>query len=336
MLAKHLSLSVATVSKALADSHEIRQSTKTLVIEGARELGYVGNPYASSLRKRASKTIAVVLPEVADSFFSEAINGIESVALQEGYHVLIYLTHEHLAREQAIMEEFKSGRVDGVLVSVSEETGSGEHIRRVLDSGTPVVFFDRVCDGPGTACVITDDFESSYRAVVHLAASGCRQPTFLATPTNLSISMNRLKGFEKALADLGLPRHKDEVLIFGKNEAENMDLLRAALSQPRPPDGMLVCVEKHVTYVYQLCAELRICIPDALKVIAFTNLKTAQFMSPPLTTVSQPAFEIGKTAAAALFRALKRASKTIDEEVIVIKSALVKRESTGSSPVSPG
>src|SRR5579863_6377429 len=127
-LAKKLNISAGTVSKALKDSHEISEATKIKVRELAEQLNYVVNPYASSLRKRKSKTIAVVLPEVADSFFSLAINGIESVAQTKGYHVLIYLTHENFLKEQAILKDFKSGRVDGVLISVSSTTKEKSHV----------------------------------------------------------------------------------------------------------------------------------------------------------------------------------------------------------------
>src|SRR6187549_86971 len=117
-LAKQLNLSVATISKALKDSHEISPETKQRVFELAKKLNYTPNPYASSLRHRSSKTIAVVLPEVADSFFSMAINGIESVAQEKGYHVLIYLTHEQFEKEISILRDFQNGRVDGVLLSI--------------------------------------------------------------------------------------------------------------------------------------------------------------------------------------------------------------------------
>src|SRR5678815_1034417 len=145
-LAEQLNLSVATISKALTDSYEISPETKQRVSELAKKLNYSPNPYASSLRKRSSKTIAVVLPEVADSFFSLAINGIESVAHDKGYHVLIYLTHESFQREEAILKEFQSGRVDGILMSVSGETCTSDHIKEVIAAGMPLVFFDRVCE----------------------------------------------------------------------------------------------------------------------------------------------------------------------------------------------
>src|SRR5260370_741884 len=134
-----LNLSIATVSKALRDSHEISAATKLKVIELAKQLNYVPNPYASSLRKRTSKTIAVVLPEVADSFFSLAINGIETIAQEKGYHVLIYLTHESFVKEINILKDFQSGRVDGILLSVSDETNNSDHVKEVIAAGIPVV-----------------------------------------------------------------------------------------------------------------------------------------------------------------------------------------------------
>src|ERR1700754_4963388 len=122
VLADQLQLSVSTISKALRDSYEISDETKKKVMELATRLNYVPNPYASSLRRKKSKTIAVVLPEVADSFFSQAINGIESVAQDKGYHVLVCLTHEKALKEEAILHEMQGGRADGVLISVCSET----------------------------------------------------------------------------------------------------------------------------------------------------------------------------------------------------------------------
>ncbi|HVG13825.1 MAG TPA: LacI family DNA-binding transcriptional regulator, partial [Chitinophagaceae bacterium] len=150
-LARELKLSVSTISKALHDSYEISEETKQHVLKSAARLNYVPNPYASSLRGRKSKTIGVVVPEVADSFFSLAINGIESVAKEKGYHVLICLTHESFENEKSVLKEFQGGRVDGVLLSVSRETAQGDHISSLMVNNVPVVFFDRVCEEVETA-----------------------------------------------------------------------------------------------------------------------------------------------------------------------------------------
>ena len=163
ILAKELGLSVATISKALRDRHDISSETKKRVKDCAMALNYIPNPYASSLRRRKSKTIAVVLPEVTDSFFSLAINGIESIAQLKGYHVLIYLTHESFVKEQSILKDFQSGRVDGVLMSITSETEHNEHIEELHTRGIPIIFFDRVCNDIETAKITTNDFESGQK-----------------------------------------------------------------------------------------------------------------------------------------------------------------------------
>jgi LacI family transcriptional regulator len=328
-LAKELQLSVATISKALRDSHEISAETKQRVLELAKKLNYTPNPYASSLRKRSSKTIAVVLPEVADSFFSLAINGIESVAIDKGYHVLIYLTHESFAREQAILNEFKSGRVDGILMSVSGETSQSDHVKEVIAAGMPVVFFDRVCEDVETAKVVTDDFESSYNATCHLVKMGCKRIVYLSTSSTLSINSKRMEGFKKALTDNGIKNNMPDIISCYSNTDGNYKIVRSLLEDKKRPDGIIASVEKLTTPIYLACRDLKISIPDKIKVISFTNLQAALILSPTLTTVTQPAFEMGKTAASVLFKALRKKNVSLQKETIVIPSVLIVRNSTG-------
>ncbi len=179
-LAKELNLAVSTVSRALRDSYEISAETKQRVFELARKLNYVPNPYASSLRKHKSKTIAVVIPEIANNFFALAINGIESIAQEKGYHVLIYLTHEQYLREVSISRHLQSGRVDGLLVSLSGETNNYDHLRELKQTGVPIVFFDRICESLNSARVITNDFESGMKAADHLIERGCKRIAYLS------------------------------------------------------------------------------------------------------------------------------------------------------------
>src|SRR5258708_13781831 len=146
ILARKLQLSTATVSKALTDSHEISETTKKRVLALAAELNYTPNPYASSLRKKKRKTIAMGLAEVADSFFAQVIDGVESIAQDKGYHVLIRLTHENIPKEQAILRDLQGGRADGVLMSVSSETIDPAPIRELQEKGIPLVFFDRISE----------------------------------------------------------------------------------------------------------------------------------------------------------------------------------------------
>jgi LacI family transcriptional regulator len=326
-LARQLNLSVATISKALKDSHEISSETKQRVFELAKKLNYTPNPYASGLRKKSSKTIAVVLPEVADSFFSLAINGIESIAHDKGYHVLIYLTHESFKREESILKEFQSGRVDGILISVSSETRSSSHVKEVISAGTPVVFFDRICEDVETAKIITDDFESSYNATCHLIKAGCSNIVYLSTSPALSINRNRTEGYLQALADNAAQDNSDIILCTGDN-TENYQIVRDLLKRENRPDGLIASVEKLTTPIYLACGELNISIPEEIKVVSFTNLPAALILTPTLTTVTQPAFEMGEAAASILFKGIEKKDFDLSKERIVIPSVLAQRSST--------
>jgi LacI family transcriptional regulator len=327
-LAKELQLSVSTISKALRDSHEISAATKTKVLALAEQLNYTPNPYASSLRKRKSKTIGVVIPEVVNSFFSQSINGIESVAKEKGYHVLIYLTHENLDNEKAILKDFESGRVDGVLMSVSRETVNSEHIIGLIDKDVPVIFFDRVFNDVHTVKVITNDFESAYIATKHLIKSGCKNPHFVSILGNLDIISSRLEGYKKALEEHHIKFSNANIINCTTNREHNYTILLKKLKAVKRPDGLLCSIENLSIIIYKVCEDLKIKIPASLQIISFSNLDTASFLNPPLTTVTQPAYEIGKVAAATLVKALEKKNFVIPHENVIIPSVLTIRKST--------
>ncbi len=327
-LAVRLHLSTATVSKALRDSHEISYETKQRVLELAAKLNYVPNPYASSLRKRVSKTIGVVIPEVADSFFAEAINGIESIAQDKGYHVLIYLTHESFEKEKAILTDFQSGRVDGVLLSVSVETVNTTHISNLQGHGIPIVIFDRICDEIETAKVSTDDYNSGYIAAKHLIDNGCKKIAYLSISQTLSISNKRMKGYRQAMIDNYVEANDIYIINCTLNEHYNNTIIKDLLKSKERPDGIIASVERLTTNVYVACRELQLIIPDDVAVISFSNLKTALILNPSLTTITQPAFDMGKAAASLLFKSLEKKNFNLNIESAVFPSVLTKRNST--------
>jgi LacI family transcriptional regulator len=327
-LAKELGLSISTVSKAISDSHEISAATKQRVIDLVEQLNYQPNPYASSLRTKNSKTIGVVLPEVADSFFAQAINGIESVAEEKGYHVLIYLSHESFEREEQILKDFESGRVDGVLISVAKETVRHKHITAILEKKIPLVFFDRVIEEVETTKVTTNDFESAWSATTHLIKKGCRQILFLSFSSTLSISGKRLEGYKKALLENKLKFTPGNIVAFNNDSKKDYLLLKKKLKQSEKGAGVIASVEKLALPVYQVCEDLQLRIPEDIQLISFSNLDSAAFLHPPLTTVTQPAFEMGKAAASLLVKALERKNFELTDEEIVIPSSLIMRKST--------
>lgn len=329
-LAKELGLSIATVSKALKDSHEISSETKKKVLAMAEQLNYVPNPYASSLRKQKSKTIAVILPEVADNFFSLAINGIQAVAATKNYHVLIYLSHESFAIKKNTVNHCLSGRVDGVLLSVSSETTDASHFEKLQKENIPLVFFDREFENFKAPKVITNDYACGYKAAKLLIEKGCKHPVFLSTSESLSICSKRSAGFAAALTDAGLTKNKHEFVIDCTGTQEYIfDQLQHLLKKNKKIDGIVASVEKLAMQIYLVCLEKKLNIPADLKVIAFSTLETAPILNPSLTTITQPAFEIGKTAAEVLFTMIEKKKHNITADtVITLPSTLIERNST--------
>lgn len=327
-LAKELNLSPAAISKALRDSHEISDATKKRVRDLADKLNYIPNPYAGSLRHRKSKTIAVVLPEVADSFFSEAINGIESIAIAKNYHVLLYLTHESLQREEVILKEFQSGRVDGILMSISAETSSAHHIQSLISKEMPVVLFDRIDDGVETTKITTDDYESGYKAADHLIKSGCKRICFLSISETLAITRKRKKGCDQAIKDHGLMPSMCDVLVNAKEKNKTKEAIIQLLTQNNRPDGIIASVEKLSIEVYLACQELGLLIPDDLQVIGFSNLNSVSLLNPALTTITQPAFDMGVKAAMLLINSIEKRNNTLENELIIFPSEFNIRSST--------
>lgn len=326
-LAKVLNVSIATVSKALRDSHDIGPETKLKVIEAARKLHYVPNPYASSLRKKASNTIAIIIPEIADSFFSQAINGIESVVAVKKYHTLIYLTHDSYEREAYMFGELASGRVDGVIMSVASNTEDTAHIKTLQEAGIPIVFFDRVFDDIRSVKITTDDLNSAYTATNHLLDAGCKNISLVTIKGYPSILSAREEGYRKALSERGIdPEKSSAVTCSNKYNNENIEVIKDHITRVKP-DGIIATVEHLATSIYLACDEMKLNIPRDVKVVCFTNQITAPILNPPLTTILQPAYDMGKQAAQLLFDHLSGKYVETGKE-IVLPSQLVVRAST--------
>ncbi|MDO7846090.1 LacI family DNA-binding transcriptional regulator [Hymenobacter sp. M29] len=329
-LAEQLHLSIATVSRALRDSHEVSEATKVRVRALATALNYEPNAYASSLRRNVSKTIGVVIPKVANHFFALAINGIEEAARQSGYHVLIYLTHDDYAREVAIVQHLKGGRVDGLLMSVASGTEDFAHIKSLKDTNLPIVFFDRVCAEVATAKVTTNDYESGYQATEHLIQSGCRTIAHLLISNNLSIGQFRQQGYLDALTAHGLPPDPDLVLNGVMDNEQNVVLIRELLQRRPDIDGIFASVERLAISAYHVCKELGRRIPEDIKIIGFSNLEAASLLDPPLSTITQPAYDIGREAAKILIRAVEKKKDILPSQSLVLNSELFQRRSTAA------
>lgn len=331
-LARELNLAPSTVSRALSDSYEISAETKERVLALARQLNYQPHPYARSLRKRSSNTIAVIVPEIANNFFTLVINGIEEIAQAKGYHVLIYITHENHAKEAALVRHLVNGRADGVILSLSSQTHELSHLQELREAGIPLIFFDRVCEQIEAIKVTTNDLESGYLATKHLIERGCTDIAYLANSAHLSTDQLRWQGYKSALEDNGIKVREDRTLLFGEENGSHFELLKKTFAGKLRPDGVFASVEYLATLSYEVCGALELHIPGQMKVIGFSNLRTASLLKPSLTTITQPAFEIGKEAAAALFQSMGKNKAIAKDRRIVLSSTLIERDSTASFP----
>lgn len=327
-LAKELNISISTVSKALNDSYEISIETKQKVWDLAKMLKYNRNPSASNLRSHKTKTIAVIIPEIANNFFSQAINGIEEVARQRGYHVLIYQTHENTELEIAFTDSLLSGRVDGILISVSSDNNNHEHFAALVKE-IPTVFFDRVYEDIDAAKITTDDYESAYNATSYLVECGCKKIAYLYALNNLNAGRQRMSGYQHALEAHQLVYSDALTVNYDKDAEVNYQNIKQ-LMLTEQPDAVISSIEDLALPCYYVCKELGIHIPDDLKIISFSNLNTAPLLNPSLTTITQPALEMGREAAAILFRILDK-KHFEPNEWLTLKSTLIKRDSTSCS-----
>src|SRR5260221_1160242 len=329
-LAQELNLSVSTVSRALRDSWEISTPTKQRVFDLARKMNFQPNPYASSLRKHRSRTIAVVIPEVANNFFALAIKGIETVARDKGYHVLIYLTNEEVAEEMAITSTLQSGRVDGVILSLCGTTQDIRHLLELQQRNIPLVCFDRVSDNITATKVMTKDYEGGFVATEHLIKAGCRTIAHLTISMSLSISHRRQEGYTDSLRRWDLPCDPGMIVHCSSDERESYRLIRELFLSDKRPDGVFASVEKLAVQTYHVCRELGLRIPEDVKVISFSNLVTASLLNPSLTTIAQPAYDMGKEAATILFRRLEKKYIVVPDDQVMLPAKLEIRDSTMS------
>jgi LacI family transcriptional regulator len=327
-LAKELGLSVSTVSKALGDSYEISASTKKRVLELAKHYNYKPNPFASNLRKKKSKQIAVIIPDVVNNFFALAVDGIESVTMNKNYDTFIYLTHENLEREKAVLDHLESGLTSGLIISVcTGKEGYGHFQQFYENTKLPIVFFDRVPDLLQFPKVITNNYESTFESTIRLVKSGVKKPVFLTTEEPLYTSIERRRGFQAALVSQRIPFSDDMVIECSDDMDKNYLVIKRLLSNRKRPDGIFASIEKYAITTYQVCKELKINIPREVKIIGMNNLRTAALLNPSLSTLSQPAFEMGREAASLLIKMIEKKSYAAANDIIVLNNELTMRES---------
>ena len=271
-IAKALNLSTSTVSRALRGSYEINAETKRIVIEYAEKVSYSPNPIALSLKESKSKAIGVIVPEIANHFFSQAINGIEDIANKRGYHVVIFQSHESYEREVVNIQHIIARKVDGLLISLSGQTTNLSHLQEIKRKGLPFVLFDRVSDEIDCNKVVADNFEGAFKATEHLILSGRKRIAHITSPSLLSITKERLAGYKAALQKYNIIY--DETLVkycgFGAEEAK--ELVFEMLENSKP-DAIFTASDRLALDCFSAVKEKNWAMPDDVSFIGFTNLK---------------------------------------------------------------
>ncbi len=328
-LAAELKLAPSTVSRALNDSYEISEATKKKVISMAEKLNYHANPFARSLRENKSKTIAVIIPERINSFFAQVMDGIEEIAQEHGYHLLVYNTHEDTEREIKMVNLLLNGRADAIVMSVTSQTSDISHLQKLHDRGLPIVFFDRIRAEIPTTKFITNDYESAYEGTKHLIEQGCKRIAFFTLCKDLSISRERQRGYNDAIKNEGWELDPAMTLYCSHNEDINLNLIEEFLRLPDRPDGILTSVEKLAFSTYHAVKRTKLRIPSDLKLISFSNSSIADLLNPSLTTITQPALSIGNECAELLIKKLTKPKHyDLIDQVVTIPSKITIRSST--------
>jgi len=333
-IARELGLSVSTVSKALSDSYEISEKTKKLVTEYAEKNNYRPNPIAKSLKQGNSKSIGIVVSTIENNFFSQVINGIESVAYSKGYNVIITQTHESYDLEVLNVKHLTFRSIDGILISLSTETNDVEHLNILHKKGLPIVFFDRISEDINTHKVIADNFTGAYEGTTHLIKSGYKKIAHITSSANSSITRERLGGYKKALEDNDVAFDGNYIKYCphgGRDLAEIKNALNDLLSMNERPDAIFTSSDRITVTTLLLLHELEIKIPGEIALLGFTNTQLADALNPSLSSIYQPGFEIGKTAAEMLINLIESKRPVTEFETKVLPTQLFIRNS--STPI---
>ncbi|MBF2709769.1 LacI family DNA-binding transcriptional regulator [Flavobacterium soyangense] len=334
-IARELDVSISTVSKSLRNSLEIGEETRLKVQAFAKFYHYKPNNIALSLKNRKTKTIGVIIPEIVHYFFSTVINGIEHVANENGYSVIICLSDDSFDKEVLNMELLANGSIDGFIMSLSKETQQKKdfhHISEVINQGMPVVMFDRVTNDIQCDKVINNDELASYEAVQSLIDKGRKKIALVTTVDYVSVGKLRTDGYTKALLDNNIPF--DEKLIIKIENIDNFGMKIDKLLEDRAIDAVFAVNELFAVTIIKTANKMGLKVPEDLGVIAFTDGIISKYSTPTITTISQRGMEMGKVAAKILIDRLESEEEELEEEevevykTVVIETRLIEREST--------
>lgn len=330
-IAELLNISISTVSKALKDYPDVSKRTKLLVKETAATLNYKPNAFAVNLRTKESKTIGIIIPEVVHHFFSSVIKGIIAQAEKKGYLVIILQSNESYKLEKKQIELLLDKHIDGILISLANETADFQHLYEVMARDTPLVMFDKIAKLVNCSKVIINDRNAAYEATKHLIDTGCKRIAHFRGPLLPQNSIDRFLGYKKALTDHNIP-YDSSLIYFCNNMSfeEGVQNAKKLLDDHTDVDGVFINTDLVAVGAISEFNRQNIKIPEEISVVGFSNWFMSSVISPTLTTIDQPGYLMGKNAFKLLYKEIRQRKENniISFKQIELPTKLIKRNST--------
>lgn len=327
-IARQLDLSAATVSRGLKDHPAINKHTKKKIADLAAKLGYRSNTFASNLRKQRTNTIGVIVHELRSQFITSVLAGIEKIATEANYDLIIAHSSEQSAKEAANALNLFHKRVDGVIASLAFDTKDLSHFEPFEKKGIPVIFFDRVFENADGAKVIINNRKAGYDATAHLIEQGCKRIAHITANLKRNVYAERLKGYQQALAEHGLKYSDKYVIVDDLSEEASILSAKKILAMRPLPDGIFITNDFCAAVCIQTLKEAGLRIPEDIAIVGFNNDVISKIIEPKLTTINYPGLEIGEIVARNLINHLQGNSNIHLTNTIIIKSDLIVRESS--------
>lgn len=326
-IAKKLNISIATVSRAFNDKSDIKIETKNLILTTAKEMGYRPNPMAKKLMQKRSLTIGIVVPEFSNSFFPEVIIGAQEILFEKGYQVLITQSNENFETELKNVKTLEDSMVDGIIISQSTETKNVDYYQNLIKTGFPIVFFNRVCNEITSSKVLFNDYKWAFLATEHLINQGYRKIYHLKGKESLSLTNDRMNGFLDAHAKHKLAVTREQIIPTGFTIDDGQRVANEIINSGKIPEAIFASNDPSAIGAMQVFKKNGYSIPKDIAFVGFTESKMGSIIEPQLTSVLQPAREIGKESARILIEQIENQAN-FKTKVTVLNGQLNTRESS--------
>lgn len=327
-IALALNLSPSTISRALNGYHSISVETIQQVKEYAEKHNYVPNTLAVNFRKNRTSLIGLVVPHIVHHFFSTTISGVIETAKKHGYHVLVSQSGDVKSGEIFACRTLLSTGVDGLVISVSNETFEADHLQDFLEEGKPIVQFDKITDHVISPKVVVDDFNGAYQAVKNLIENGYRKIAHLSGRIEVKNAHGRFEGYKKALEDHGLEFREEWVKgCWDILESEGFDLTKELMEGSNPPDAIFCITDLVALGAMKYLKSAGYEVPGQIGLMGFSNWMLSEYISPNLSSVDQHGFEMGQKATEILINLIKN-HELGENDMIEMKTDLIVRQSS--------